>query len=52
MPGAIIILFVMFIAGPISIFVIGLVLSAATGWLLTADADDRANAPATDSAAT
>ena len=48
MPGAIIILFVMFIAGPIGIFVVGLVLSAATGWLLTSDADDRANAPATD----
>jgi len=45
MPGAIIILFVMFIAGPISIFVVGLVLSAATGWLLTADANDRAELP-------
>jgi hypothetical protein len=45
MPGAILILFAMFIAGPIAVFVLGLVLSAATGWLLTADADDRANAP-------
>ncbi len=45
MPGAIIILFVMFIAGPISIFVVGLVLSAATGWLLTADANDRVESP-------
>jgi hypothetical protein len=52
MPGVVIILFVMFIAGPISIFVIGLVLSAATGWLLSADADDRDNAPAPDSATT
>jgi hypothetical protein len=44
MAGAILILFVMFIAGPIAVFVLGLVLSAVNGWLLTADADDRANA--------
>ena len=48
MPGAVIILFVMFIAGPIGTFALGLVISAAIGWLLTADADDRANAPAAD----
>ena len=42
MGGAIIILFLMFIAGPIGIFAIGVILSAALGWLLTTDADDRA----------
>jgi hypothetical protein len=43
MGGAIIILFLMFIAGPIGIFAIGIVLSAALGWLFPAtDADDRA----------
>ena len=42
----------MFIAGPIGVFVLGLVISAAIGWLLTADADDRANAPAADTATT
>jgi len=45
MAGAILILFVMFVAGPIAVFVLGLVLSAVNGWLFTADANDRANAP-------
>jgi hypothetical protein len=50
MVGAIIILFVMFIAGPIGVFVLGLVLSAVNGWVFTADAQARAEAPATESA--
>jgi hypothetical protein len=48
MGGAIIILFLMFVAGPIGVFALGLVLSAGLGWLLTTDADDRAGeTPAT-----
>jgi hypothetical protein len=42
--GAILILLVMFIAGPIGIFVVGAILSAAFGWLASVDADDRARA--------
>ncbi len=41
MVGVIIVLFVMFVAGPIGIFVVGVIWSALTGWLLTADADAR-----------
>ena len=35
MGGAIIILFVMFVAGPIGVFAVGVIWSALTGWLLT-----------------
>jgi hypothetical protein len=52
MGGAIIVLFVMFVAGPIGIFAVGVIWSAAFGWLLTGDADARADAPATDAAGT
>jgi hypothetical protein len=45
MVGAIIVLFVMFVAGPIGIFAVGVIWSALSGWLLTADADARAEAP-------
>ena len=45
MGGAIVILVAMFIVGPIGVFVVGIVWSAANGWLLTADADARAEAP-------
>jgi hypothetical protein len=46
MGGAIVILVAMFIVGPIGVFVVGIVWSAVTGWLLTTDADARAEAPA------
>ena len=52
MGGAIIVLFVMFVAGPIGIFVVGVIWSALTGWLLTAEADARAAEPAPDAAGT
>ena len=45
MGGAIVILVAMFVVGPIGVFVVGIVWSAVTGWLLTADADARAEAP-------
>jgi hypothetical protein len=45
MGGAIIVLFVMFVAGPIGVFAVGVIWSALTGWLLTADADQRAELP-------
>ena len=44
MIGAILILFVMFIAGPIGIFVVGVILSAAHGWIESEAADERAEA--------
>ena len=52
MDGAIIVLFVMFVVGPIGIFAVGAIWSALAGWLLTADADARAEAPVTDAAGT
>ncbi len=45
MGGAIIVLFVMFVAGPIGVFAVGVIWSALTGWFLTADADARAAEP-------
>ena len=50
MGGAIIVLFVMFVAGPIGIFAVGVIWSAAFGWLLSADADTRDETPAPDAA--
>ena len=41
MGGAVIILFAMFIAGPIGVFALGAVWSAVNGWFLVADADAR-----------
>jgi hypothetical protein len=40
--GVVLVLFVIFIAGPIGLFVVGGVWSALTGWLLSEDADARA----------
>jgi hypothetical protein len=40
--GVVLILFVIFIAGPIGLFVVGGLWSAITGWLLSEDADQRA----------
>jgi hypothetical protein len=40
--GVVIIIFVIFIAGPIGLFVVGGMWSALQGWLMSADADDRA----------
>ena len=39
MGGAIIVLFVMFVAGPIGIFAVGVIWSAAFGWLVGTDAE-------------
>lgn len=51
MGGPIIVLLVMFVAGPIGIFVVGIILSAALGWLFSADADTRAEAQTSDAGA-
>jgi hypothetical protein len=40
--GVVLILLVIFVAGPIGLFVVGGVWSALTGWLLSEDADARA----------
>jgi hypothetical protein len=40
--GVVLILFVIFVAGPIGLFVVGAVWSALTGWLLSEDAEARA----------
>jgi hypothetical protein len=40
--GVVLVLFVIFIAGPIGLFVVGGVWSAVSGWLLSEDADARA----------
>ena len=45
MVGVVIVLFIMFVAGPIGVFVVGVIWSALSGWLLTADADTRAAEP-------
>ena len=42
MIGVVLVLLVIFIIGPIGLFVVGGAWSALTGWLLSADADDRA----------
>jgi hypothetical protein len=48
--GAIVILFVMFVAGPIGVFAVGAVWSALNGWLQSAAADARAEASAASGA--
>jgi len=40
--GVVLVLLVIFVAGPIGLFVVGAVWSALHGWLMSADADDRA----------
>jgi len=40
--GVVLVLFAIFIAGPIGLFVVGGVWSAVSGWLLSEDADSRA----------
>jgi hypothetical protein len=40
--GVVLILLALFIVGPIGLFAVGGIWSALTGWLLSADADDRA----------
>ncbi|MDQ1459301.1 MAG: hypothetical protein QOI08_785 [Actinomycetota bacterium] len=42
MVGVVLVLFVIFIAGPIGLFVVGAAWSALHGWLLSEDADARA----------
>jgi hypothetical protein len=40
--GVVLVLFVIFIAGPVGLFVVGAAWSALHGWLLSEDADARA----------
>jgi hypothetical protein len=40
--GVVLVLLVIFIVGPIGLFVVGGAWSALTGWLLSAGADERA----------
>ncbi len=42
MIGVVLVLLVIFVVGPVGLFVVGGMWSALTGWLLSADADDRA----------
>ncbi len=42
MVGVVLILLVIFVVGPIGLFIVGGIWSALTGWLMSADADDRA----------
>jgi hypothetical protein len=49
--GPIIILVFLFIVGPIGLFVVGGVWSALNGWLLSDDADARANEAGSSEAA-
>jgi hypothetical protein len=44
--GVVLILLALFVVGPIGLFITGGIWSALNGWLLSDDADDRANAPA------
>jgi hypothetical protein len=39
--GVVLVLFVIFVAGPIGLFVVGAAWSAVNGWLLSAGADAR-----------
>jgi hypothetical protein len=50
MGGAIIILVALFVVVPIGVFAVGLIWSALSGWLLVADADDRATPAPEESA--
>jgi hypothetical protein len=40
--GVVLILLVIFVVGPVGLFVVGGAWSALTGWLMSADADARA----------
>jgi hypothetical protein len=40
--GVVLVLLVIFIVGPVGLFVVGALWSALNGWLLSADADARA----------
>ncbi|HEV7525016.1 MAG TPA: hypothetical protein VGP92_08625 [Acidimicrobiia bacterium] len=42
MVGVVLILLVIFVVGPVGLFVVGGAWSALTGWLMSADADARA----------
>ena len=42
MVGVVLVLLAIFVVGPIGLFVVGAVWSALNGWLMSADADDRA----------
>ena len=42
MIGVVLVLLVIFVVGPIGLFVVGAAWSALTGWLLSEDADARA----------
>jgi hypothetical protein len=44
--GAVLVLFGLFVIGPILLFALGAVWSAALGWMLSDDADRRAAEPA------
>ena len=46
--GPILVLLFLFVIGPIGLFVVGGIWSALNGWLLSDDADARANADPTD----
>jgi hypothetical protein len=46
MVGVVLILLVMFVAGPIGLFLVAAIWSAIFGWLVGGDADQRGNAEA------
>ncbi len=41
MVGVVLVLLVIFVVGPVGLFVVGAAWSALTGWLMSADADAR-----------
>jgi hypothetical protein len=43
-PGAVLILLFMFLIGPIGLFLVGAIWSAAFGWLLVDESEERAEA--------
>ena len=45
MVGVVLVLLAMFVAGPIGLFVVGALWSAAFGWFATEDADAQAGLP-------
>jgi len=44
--GVVLVLLVMFVAGPIGLFLVAAIWSAIFGWLVGSDADERGNAEA------
>ncbi len=46
MIGVVLVLLVMFVAGPIGLFLVGAIWSAVFGWLVGGDADERDGADA------